>query len=33
MPAWEQVPTRPDGRWMAAWGAAVLDAMAVVFSA
>jgi hypothetical protein len=33
MPAWEQVPTGPDGRWMAAWGAAVLDAMAVVFSA
>jgi hypothetical protein len=33
MPAWEQVPTRPDGRWMAARGAAVLVAMAVVFSA
>jgi hypothetical protein len=33
MPAWEQVPTRPDGRRIAAWGAAVLAAMAVVFSA
>ena len=33
MPAWEQVPTRPDRRWIAAWGAAVLAAMAVVFSA
>jgi hypothetical protein len=33
MPAWEQVPTRPDGRRMADWGAPVLAAMAVVFSA
>jgi hypothetical protein len=33
MPAWEQVPTRPDGRRTAAWGAALLAAMAVVFSA
>ena len=33
MPAWEQVPTRPDGRRIGAWGAALLAAMAVVFSA
>ena len=33
MPAWEQVPARPDGRRIAAWGAALLAAMAVVFSA
>ena len=33
MPAWEQVPTRPDGRRIAAWGAALLAAMAFVFSA
>jgi hypothetical protein len=33
MPAWEQVPTRPDGHRMAVRGAAVLAAMAVVFSA
>jgi hypothetical protein len=32
MPAWEQVPTSTGGRRIAAWGAAVLAAMAVVFS-
>jgi hypothetical protein len=33
IPAWEQVPTRPDGRWMAARAAAMLAAVALVFSA
>jgi hypothetical protein len=33
MPAWEQVPMRPDRRRIAAWGLAVLAAMAAVFSA
>jgi hypothetical protein len=32
MPAWEQVPTSPDRGRMAAWGVAVLAAMAAVFS-
>jgi hypothetical protein len=32
MPAWEQVPTSPDRGRIAAWAAAVLAAMAVVFS-
>jgi hypothetical protein len=33
MPAWEQVPTSQDGRRIAAWRAAVLATVAVVFSA
>jgi hypothetical protein len=33
MPAWEQAPARQDGRRIAAWGAALLNALAVVFSA
>jgi Protein of unknown function (DUF3040) len=33
MPAWEQVPTRQDGRRIVAWGAALLSGLAVVFSA
>jgi hypothetical protein len=33
MPAWEQVPMRPDRGRIAAWGLAVLAAMAAVFSA
>ena len=33
MPAWERVPTSPGGRRIAAWGAAVLAAMAALFSA
>ena len=32
MPAWEQVPMSPDRRRIAAWGTAVLAAMAVAFS-
>jgi hypothetical protein len=33
MPAWEQVPMRPDRGRIAAWGLAVLAVMAAVFSA
>ena len=33
VPAWEQVPMRPDRGRIAAWGLAVLAAMALVFSA
>jgi hypothetical protein len=33
MPAWEQVPMRQDRGRIAAWGLAVLAAMAAVFSA